>query len=364
MTPLSIAIVGAGLSGLRTASLLATAGVDSIILEGRSRTGGRAYSVGIANSKLDIPRPRYDLGGTWFWPDGQTRIRDLVTELGLSTFPQFSKGAMQVERYRLERVQSYPGPLTSTLTMRFTGGTQSLIERLQMSLPSSSIKLNATVRRIVRNAGTTISITLGNDQVVHAKRVVLALPPRLIARNISFDPPLSDSLTKSLLNMPTWVGSQAKTLSIYDAPFWRDSNLSGMASSFIGPMQEIHDASPLDGTGALMGFSSLSPAGRLALGEERLRELAVAQLERLFGKAAGKPLAVIHKDWAQDPYTATADDFEPPNEYPAYGIPSGGEDLWDGQLIFAGSETSNEHPGYLEGALSAAARAADSILTA
>jgi monoamine oxidase len=64
MATLSIAIVGAGLSGLRTASLLAARGVDSVILEGRSRMGGRVYSAGCESASLHRPMDRFYLGGT------------------------------------------------------------------------------------------------------------------------------------------------------------------------------------------------------------------------------------------------------------------------------------------------------------
>jgi monoamine oxidase len=90
-----IVIVGAGLSGLRTASLLAKAGADFVVLEGRLRTGGQAYSVGtteLGESDEEALTGRYDLGGTWIWRDGQPRIRRLVAELGLETFPQYVEG--------------------------------------------------------------------------------------------------------------------------------------------------------------------------------------------------------------------------------------------------------------------------------
>ncbi|MFS0906790.1 hypothetical protein AB3N02_27595 [Priestia aryabhattai] len=50
------------------------------------------------------------------------------------------------------------------------------------------------------------------------------------------------------------MAGQAKAVAIYDRPFWRELGLSGFVSSWVGPLQEIHDASPDVGSGALFGF--------------------------------------------------------------------------------------------------------------
>ena len=285
-----------------------------------------------------------------------------MTKFGLTTFPQYSSGAMLVERFRLERASSYkPSGEERPLTLRFQGGVQSLIDKIQATLPKNSIRLQAEVTQIVRRSSSGILLRLKNSQDVYADTVILTLPPRLIARNIVFDPPLSPQLLRRLLEMPTWVGAQAKAIALYSTPFWRAEGFSGMASSFIGPLQEMHDASSPEGAGALMGFSALTPVTRKELGERRLRELILAQLGRLFGQQARTPIAMIIKDWAQDPLTAAPDDWNPSNGYPVYGLPAEQRDQWDGQLVFAGSEFSDEHGGYLEGAISSAESASRQV---
>ncbi len=60
-----IVIVGAGLSGLRAASLLYSQGINCNVLEARGRIGGRILS------EMALDRPdlgKFDLGPTWFWP--------------------------------------------------------------------------------------------------------------------------------------------------------------------------------------------------------------------------------------------------------------------------------------------------------
>ena len=62
-------------------------------------------------------------------------------------------------------------------------------------------------------------------------------------------------------------------------------------------------------------------------------------------------------DWARERFTATRFDEPPMYEHPFYQPPAGRTSIWDGTIHFAGTETADQHGGYLEGALSAAERA-------
>ena len=89
----------------------------------------------------------------------------------------------------------------------------------------------------------------------------------------------------------------------------------------------------------------------------RLPEDAVAQLVRLFGKHAGRPKAVLFKDWADDPFTATSEDAELPSGHPAFGAGTALGSDWRRVLCPAGTEVARSGGGYLEGALVAAEHA-------
>ncbi|WP_366988547.1 FAD-dependent oxidoreductase [Bacillus thuringiensis] len=130
-------------------------------------------------------------------------------------------------------------------------------------------------------------------------------------------------------------GGQAKAVAIYEHPFWRDSGLSGFASSWVGPLQEIHDASPDTGSGALFGFFGMPAKMRRELGEDKIYKLVIDQLVRLFGTSAQNVSAILYKDWSRDSETAVEEDQEPLRDFPSYGQPPKAG-VWEKKIIFAG----------------------------
>ena len=358
-----IVIVGAGLSGLRAASLLTEQGIQCRVLEARDRIGGRVLST------QNPARPdlgKFDLGPTWFWPQHERIIANLVKELNLETFEQYTKGAMLSERYHNKPPERYVLPENAVeRSVRFIGGVQSLIEAVENTLPPGIVELETRVTaiRLDETGPITLEADLANGkrEEVSASAVILALPPRIVARHIEFSPSLPKDLMTDLVNKPTWMAGQAKAVAIYDHPFWRESGLSGFASSWVGPLQEIHDASPDTGSGALFGFFGIPAKMRGELGQDKVLKLVIDQLVRLFGPSAKNVSAILYKDWARDSETAVEEDLDPLRDFPSYGQPpkSG---VWEKKIIFAGTETNSQYGGHLEGALLAADQAVFEII--
>jgi monoamine oxidase len=123
-----VAVVGAGLAGLSAARALAAAGCEVVVLEARDRVGGRTLNEPIGDGKV------VELGAQWVGPT-QDRIIGLIGELGLETFPTYSKGENLFERG--ERVRRYRGtiPKLNPVALAETGFVLSRLNRLARTVP-------------------------------------------------------------------------------------------------------------------------------------------------------------------------------------------------------------------------------------
>jgi monoamine oxidase len=350
----TIAVMGGGLAGLYAGKLLRSAGVDFQLVEARDRLGGRILSVDEAGL---LSEDGFDLGPSWFWPHLQPPMASLVQELGLTSFAQNNDGDVIFERMSRETPGRYRATDQEPQSMRFAGGTGTLVRALTAYLPPHSVHLNSCVQSMAlgeESIHLTIRKTDGTRYSMAARQVIAALPPRLLA-NISFTPAIESTTLRRWRQTATWMAPHAKFFALYDRPFWREAGLSGTAQSLVGPLAEIHDATTVSGKAALLGFLGVSADQRSSMGEEALVKACVDQLVKLYGPQARKPRATLLKDWAADPYTATAEDRV------ASGHPRTSDKwrvtgAWQDCLSLGGSETSESEPGYLAGAISAAER--------
>ena len=346
-----ILIIGAGLSGLALAEALVRKGQAPLLVEGRGRLGGRIKTFQVGDAS-------FDLGPSWFWP-GQPRIAALVERFGLTRFDQFAQGILSFEDER-GQVQRGRGFASMEGSWRLQGGLSKLVAALASSVPDRCIRLNSEVVKVSR-LEDAITATFADGNMISARRVVLALPPR-IAAQLMFEPALPHDTLRAMQAVPTWMAGQAKAVAVYDRPFWREAGLSGDAMSRHGPLVEVHDASPhAGGPYALFGFVGVPPTHRQD--KPALESAVIAQLARLFGPEAADPREFTIKDWAEDPFTATQWDQTALAAHPDYGLPHAMQGLWDDRLLFAGTEVAGEFGGYIEGALEAAEQALN-LLTA
>ncbi len=325
--------------------------------------------------------PWIDLGPAWFWPH-QQHIRALVAHVGSSVFEQHRDGLAMYDAGDGRAPEPFDASGQSAPSYRVAGGmaalTQALFAATQSAPSPAAVHLDAAVRAItLRDDGIEVS---GHGFRCTAQRVVVAAPPRVVARDIAFTPPLVGMVADTLRGTVTWMGHAMKCVATYDRPFWRNAGRSGYAVSWGGPLQEIHDACtpslPHTPAGyALMGFVAprTAPASR-AFREASLegrRTTVLAQLARLFGPDALHATGYAEYDWTRDPFTCGPNDDVPPAAHPEYddalfgGAPFDGaptDSSWKGRLVWAGSETSAVGGGYLDGAVASGRRAANAIL--
>lgn len=100
-----VVVIGAGLSGLTSARAVKAAGRSVVVLEARSRVGGRCFSrpLGVPGA-TDVA----NMGATFVGPT-QTQILGLMSELGIGTFPVYADGRLLY--YKNGRLSRYTGTI-------------------------------------------------------------------------------------------------------------------------------------------------------------------------------------------------------------------------------------------------------------
>jgi monoamine oxidase len=368
MQTAKVAIVGAGISGLYAAYRLKQIGInDFIVLEARDRTGGRMYSVSAIESKNGGNKlDRFDLGPSWFWPQYQSQLADLIKSLGLESLEQSEQGDSVLQRSAQQPPIRSSGHRGNPISMRLVGGMAALTDALAAQIDASKIQLQCAVtsiRTVDEQVAITYSDMNGLQHTMMVEHVLLALPPRLATSTIVFEPPLPDDLKSHWDHMPTWMAPHAKYVAVYDQPFWREQGLSGQARSACGPLVEIHDASNPQGKAALFGFVGLPANQRQQLTQVELKSLCREQLEALFGNEATTPQFELLQDWAIEPYTATAQDSSFSAQHAAAPPNQTATGKWQNRITGIGSEWSVEFPGYIAGAIDAASVGVEALLS-
>jgi monoamine oxidase len=244
---------------------------------------------------------------------------------------------------------------------RVDGGSHQICEQLAAALPEP-VHLGDPVRSI-HQTSTELDGTAGQVHVHTEKAcyecdaVVVAVPP-LLADQIDFSPalPLSRAGTR------TSPGCAVKVHLVYPKPLWREHGLSGWSVSARGPLTSTVDDSPPDeAAGVLTGFvtgADVYEFAALSLVEQQ--EQARAQVRLLFPELPD-PIAVHVTDWVNAPYSRGC--------YAALMGPgdwiSRGPHLTTAHLRvhWAGTETSTEYFGLMEGAIRSGHRVATEILT-
>lgn len=361
-----VIVIGGGLSGLVVANGLIGHGrvKNWKLIEASDRLGGR-----LANAS---PTISIDMGGAWIWPNHQPHIRDLVSKLGLSTFPQ-------------------PDDPTST---RIEGGAVRVIEELTNQIKVSGEDSNAVsgsdiANRIALNTPISscsllsyqnngddgqplVQLSTSNGESFLSRKVVFAVPPKIISESITFDPPLGKAKVEAMAQSTTWMAGVTKIALVYRNKFWTsDVSNSGLPSS-MGPAFQFYDGSTKDGSIiALTCFALVPHNDPAAQSNDAVLATQVAEHIGKYWKYYGHPefnsQALSYSSshvyrWPLHRYIS-GNETRPTQIHPhpmptrALSTPE-----WDHRLLFAGTETDLTSPGVMEGAVGAAKRVLKSLL--
>lgn len=242
---------------------------------------------------------------------------------------------------------------------RIDGGAHLLCRALADRL-GERVQLQQAVSAIDQDAEEVVvqclSAVDGTRSEYRADRVVVALPP-LLAQGINFRPALPAPRATSV----TGRGCAVKVHLSYPAPIWREHGLSGWSVSADGPLLSTVDDSPPDeSAGVLTGFVTGAAASAFsALSPAKQRDAALAHTRRLFPQLPPPTLCTV-TDWLAERYSKGC--------YAALFGPGDwlrlGPRLTEphGRVHWAGSETSLEFFGLMEGAIRSGKRVAAELV--
>ena len=125
-----VIVVGAGVSGLVAARMVAAAGSRVVVLEARDRVGGRTLSTELDGQTID-------LGAQWIG-DQHHQLRALAAELGVETFPQNARGKKVLDHGGKQRAFSGFLPRIGLFALAELGFALAKLEKLARQVPLES----------------------------------------------------------------------------------------------------------------------------------------------------------------------------------------------------------------------------------
>ncbi|MFN4286767.1 MAG: flavin monoamine oxidase family protein [Lacibacter sp.] len=241
---------------------------------------------------------------------------------------------------------------------RIVGGAQQPANRMAAEL-APVLRLHTTVRAI-RQRETGVEVHAHN-QWYTGQRVIVAVPP-VVLRTIDFAPALPPAYRQHIATQQT--GHVIKCYAVYERPFWRSRGWNGIAALPGRDVSVCFDNSPRDASqGVIMGFSLADAAKALwALPEAERKQRVLQCLADYLGPEAYQCMLYTDHSYSNDPLTGGCyAGMQPPGSGTASARQL--QQLF-GRVHWAGTETSTEWNGYMEGAVRSGLRAAGEVLAA
>ncbi|KAL7623765.1 hypothetical protein AAE478_005318 [Parahypoxylon ruwenzoriense] len=248
--------------------------------------------------------------------------------------------------------------------IRARRGMQSISQGLASELVAGALHLNTVVKSVRQTRDGSYEVHSSAGAVFRGKHVVVSVPTSLY-RTIEFSPALPEK--KQKLGRSTALGHYSKTVLVFEKPWWRDADLSGVLVSSSGPISFTRDNSvPEDDQWSIACFlvgergrawAKLPPAER--------EESVLKQFNEVFSTATAtvvpEPSAVHEYIWSNQPFFQGAPS---PVMGPGVLTTVGSDALREavGNIHFVGTETSVVWKGYMDGAIRSGHRGADEVI--
>lgn len=259
------------------------------------------------------------------------------------------------------------------------GGAGQIPGRLAAEL-EGNIVINAPVtaiRKVPEGVRVEmVSHTTSDFWKVTADAVIVAIPPPLRTRIafFGFDKTAIEAHTAFSRHSP--MGSIAKAHAVYDTAFWRDDCLSGTGAGNLGSSvgkygsvggklkvcEFIADSSLPSGRPGILTTFIASGVNELYPTEASVKPLVLDDFAYFFGPKVRDIKEFVYRNWSDELWTCGAFTTHlGPGAWTNYGKVGWREPV-NNQIFWAGTETSDEWPGYFDGAIKAGMRAAAQVL--
>ncbi|KAJ6784342.1 hypothetical protein PWT90_06161 [Aphanocladium album] len=421
-----VIVVGAGVSGLQTAYKLQQSGTSCIVLEASGDVGGQSFTSNNFNSdnhpRTHSLATEFGLLDEFCPAQGKTMLegydayeRDeqpaLNAEDAASLFqvqaiidtlaqrPEASKPNMTVDELissygATETVKKLASLWTRTIfglsstnvnasqflshcascggllmaldningasdDFTITESSHQMATAFCQRLAPGTIQLNKKVAKIEHATGKTCTILTESGDIFKANKVVLAGPLSTCGA-LQIEPSIGAAATWE--KMRDEQGFSTTVDVVFDHPWWQQRGLSGHAQGLTGPIAQVRPSGiDIDGLYSL----SCQVSGEQARGmwlwlmsEEERETLIMQHLGSIFGGSIPRAVQVIEQD--ENPLVSGQQCLNIAGENAA----ANGQNMWaaEGDIHFAGAETSKVWRGHMEGALEAGKRAAAEIM--
>jgi len=391
-------VVGAGLAGLTAADELARGGAEVVVLEARSRVGGRVWSQRLPNGAV------IEMGAEYVLP-GNTAVLELAERLGLGLWdkgmrygtrePKGGIGTTQEELVAAMagvEAELASGEHDDESTEDFldsidipAGAREAIIARVEISCANTADRVAAAElggvahiddepspsiaggnQRLALALAETLGSSVHLDEQVmsihwdervrigsragdiEADVAVVAVPASVLDR-IAFEPALPAELAEPLGSVE--YGLAAKLFVPLRAPASPTAVMNVPERYWTWTATGDADE-PQPVVSAFAGSKPALDALEVDQGLSRWLD----SLERLRGDLDLELSGAVLSTWADDPWVRAAYSTSPPPEVAA------AVERPTGPLAFAGEHTAGEHAALMEGAIRSGQRAARSLL--